>query len=237
MPCTLIVYWNPESDTPLIIGANRDEDLDRPAEPYTLRNGGIYCPLDVRGGTWLGMNDHGLFSSLTNLEAPHVHGMSSRGDLVLEPLKTHCTSEGFIQVAKLMRDNNYNAFNLFLVDKRKLIMVSKGGAYPMIKEAAPGLHIATRWGIDTWNVPRCRYIKETLESDMSDEIWKKLLAYHGNGTLREAVCIHVLKENYATRSSCFVRAAKDWSKLHVQHTWCAPCEADHWDSYDLELIQ
>ena len=236
MPCTLIAYWNPDAESPLIIGANRDEDLDRPAEPYAMREGGIYCPLDVRGGTWLGMNDHGVFASLTNLEAPHVRGMSSRGNLVLDPLKTTRASEGFIKVAKLLQDNKYNAFNLFLIDRLKFITVSKGEGFPSIgRETAPGLHIATRWGIDTWDQPRCRYIKETLEQDMSNETWKKLLAHHGNSSLEEAVCVHVPEKNYATRSSCFVRAAKDWSKLYVQHTWCAPCEADHWDSYDLDL--
>ena len=53
-----------------MIAANRDEYLDRPAEPPALRlwhGRTVLAPRDARaGGTWLGTNDAGVFAALTN---------------------------------------------------------------------------------------------------------------------------------------------------------------------------
>jgi uncharacterized protein with NRDE domain len=69
--CTLIVLHRCVPGTPLVVAANRDEFLDRPAEGPALRMrsaGSIVSPLDLEaGGTWLGLNEHGVFAGLTNL--------------------------------------------------------------------------------------------------------------------------------------------------------------------------
>ena len=62
--CTLAILRRPEHDWPVIIGANRDEMIDRPAAPP-----GRHWPdrLEVvagrdllAGGSWLGLNDWGV---------------------------------------------------------------------------------------------------------------------------------------------------------------------------------
>ena len=72
--CTLIVLHRCFADAELLVAANRDEYLDRPAELPALRvwNGRtVLAPRDARaGGTWLGMNDAGLFAALTNRPTP-----------------------------------------------------------------------------------------------------------------------------------------------------------------------
>ena len=69
--CTLIVLHRCVPGSPLVIAANRDEFLDRPAEGPAVRkraSGSILAPLDLEaGGTWLGVNDRGVFVGLTNL--------------------------------------------------------------------------------------------------------------------------------------------------------------------------
>jgi len=68
--CTLIALHQCVVGAPLVIAANRDEFLDRPAEGPALRDtshGTILAPKDARaGGTWLGMNPSGLFAAVTN---------------------------------------------------------------------------------------------------------------------------------------------------------------------------
>jgi uncharacterized protein with NRDE domain len=69
--CTLIVLHRCVPDRPLVVAANRDEFLDRPAEEPALRSsrtGPIVAPLDLEaGGTWVGVSARGVFAGLTNL--------------------------------------------------------------------------------------------------------------------------------------------------------------------------
>ncbi len=71
--CTLIVLHRCVPDKPLVVAANRDEFLDRPAEEPALRSskaGPIVAPLDLEaGGTWVGVNARGVFAGLTNLRS------------------------------------------------------------------------------------------------------------------------------------------------------------------------
>src|SRR6185295_8299258 len=68
--CTLVALHRCTPDASLWVAANRDEFLDRPAEGPALRNGragALVAPLDRRaGGTWWGLNAHGVFAAITN---------------------------------------------------------------------------------------------------------------------------------------------------------------------------
>src|SRR5262249_10657645 len=90
--CTLIALHHCIDRAPLVIAANRDEFLDRPAEGPALREiagGRIVAPRDVRaGGTWLGVNALGVFAALTNRRTSEPDPVRrSRGLLVLDALE------------------------------------------------------------------------------------------------------------------------------------------------------
>jgi uncharacterized protein with NRDE domain len=71
--CTIIVAFGVWPEAPLVIAANRDEALDRPAsDPQAWPAGevaerSVLAPRDLKaGGTWLGLNDRELFVGITN---------------------------------------------------------------------------------------------------------------------------------------------------------------------------
>src|SRR5262249_51148300 len=68
--CLLIAMFGEVADAPLIMAANRDERLDRPAVPMTvLRDHGpriLGGRDELAGGTWLAVNEHGVVAGLTN---------------------------------------------------------------------------------------------------------------------------------------------------------------------------
>ena len=65
--CTLVVASHVLPDRPLVVVANRDEQLDRASSPPFAWKEGFFAPRDdVAGGTWLGVNDHGVFVGITN---------------------------------------------------------------------------------------------------------------------------------------------------------------------------
>ena len=118
--CTLIIAFYPETQNPLVVGANRDENPKRPSSPWEDRSTGcdgvvIYSPLDVLGGTWIGCNNFGLFSAITNWDLEinlHGKGMKSRGNIVLESLKCKdlCTVQRYRDT---LNGKEYKPFNIF----------------------------------------------------------------------------------------------------------------------------
>jgi uncharacterized protein with NRDE domain len=89
--CTLVAFIHVWSGRPLVIAANRDERLDRPASGPTRWAGEkFFAPRDeVAGGTWLGLHDSGLFVGVTNRAgSPRDASLASRGQLVQSTAST-----------------------------------------------------------------------------------------------------------------------------------------------------
>jgi len=68
--CTLVILRRPEHDWPVIIGANRDEMIDRPWQPpgrHWPDRPEVVAGLDtLAGGSWLGINDWGVAAAVLN---------------------------------------------------------------------------------------------------------------------------------------------------------------------------
>src|SRR5690242_6472196 len=89
--CTLAVAFQTDRRWPVVVAANRDERLGRPAEGWGIREGagGIRhaAPRDLlAGGTWIGVSARGVFAAVTNFHAPAAWypdpARRSRGELV-----------------------------------------------------------------------------------------------------------------------------------------------------------
>src|SRR5260370_11994844 len=90
--CTVVILRRPEHAWPVVIGANRDEMIDRPAMPpgrHWPDRMEVVGGLDLEaGGTWLGVNDWGVAAAILNRHGSlgPAAGMRSRGQLVLDAL-------------------------------------------------------------------------------------------------------------------------------------------------------
>jgi uncharacterized protein with NRDE domain len=95
--CVLALWLGADPDTPMIVAANRDEFFARPAAPPSEIEAGIIAGRDLQaGGTWLGVNRHGLFVAVTNRrEPPRTPEALSRGLLTLEALR--CRALGCVE--------------------------------------------------------------------------------------------------------------------------------------------
>ncbi len=119
--CTLIALHRTVPGAPLVVAANRDEFLDRPAEGPALRAtpyGTVLAPLDLEaGGTWLGLNARGVFVAVTNVScASPDPGCRSRGLLVTETLGA-ASARGAAEKISSLPMGVYNPFNLFVADR------------------------------------------------------------------------------------------------------------------------
>src|SRR5918997_5633669 len=88
--CLLVFASRLGAELPLAVGANRDEQLERPAVPLEVLQAVGPRVLGGRdllaGGTWLAVNEHGVVAGITNrplVEQGRDASKRSRGELPL----------------------------------------------------------------------------------------------------------------------------------------------------------
>lgn len=146
--CLLIVLSRCHQQSPLVVAANRDELYERPAIPMTVLQSGAPRILggrdELAGGTWLAVNEAGVFAGLTN--RPTTEGRDptrrSRGELPLS-LAGHGTAEQAVHwLTENVEPRRYNPAWLFVADRRSLFAVEIGdGPAPVAEALGPGVHV------------------------------------------------------------------------------------------------
>lgn len=162
--CTLVILRRPDHAWPLLVAGNRDEMGDRawsaPGRHWPDRPE-VTAGIDhAGGGTWFGVNDHGLVAVVTNREgslgpAPQKR---SRGELVLEALDHAEASEAASALAEL-DPQAYRGFNLFVGDPLSahwLCHRDDGSDTIESQPVAEGLHMLTARDLDDASVARIR---------------------------------------------------------------------------------
>jgi len=146
--CLLVVAAGVVPGAPLLIGANRDEVLDRPATPVTVLQAAgprILGGRDARaGGTWLAVNEHGVCAGLTNqpLGDDKDPTKRSRGDLPLALARHATASDAADAFVGEYDPGEYNGCYLLVGDRTTLWFVDFTG--PGAAEATalrPGVHV------------------------------------------------------------------------------------------------
>lgn len=163
--CLLSFHWQPDSQTPLTLVANRDEFHHRPARaaqfwpeyPHVLAGKDLSA-----GGTWLGVTTHGYFAALTNvrqLPAPYK-GIISRGELVLDFLKDEPDPASYLANIHQHADQ-YDGFNLIVGNRQACWYYSNRHASE--PQALPaGLYGLSNAALDTpW--PKLKAAKSHLQ--------------------------------------------------------------------------
>jgi uncharacterized protein with NRDE domain len=232
--CTLVALHRCTPDAFLWVAANRDEYLDRPAEGPALREGrtgALVAPLDLRaGGTWWGLNAHGVFAAITNRPAAQLDSSRrSRGQLVLDALAAASAGSAAESLAAIGSDL-YNSFNLFVADARDAFVLVYEGA-PRWIELGPGAHVIGNADPDARDVPKVRRALEHAEAiaaGPTDRIADGLAALcrtHEPGDPRASTCVHY--GGYGTRSSTLLRLGARQGLL--RHADGPPCTSPYRD--------
>ena len=121
--CTLVILRRPDHRWPVLIGANRDEMIDRPSEPprrHWPDRPEVVAGLDVlAGGSWLGINDWGVAAAVLNRHGSlgPAPDRRSRGELVLEALD-HADAIAAAEALSHLDPHSYRTFNLIIADER-----------------------------------------------------------------------------------------------------------------------
>lgn len=230
--CTLAVAIRTDRRWPLVVAANRDEQLGRAAEGWALRDpaGGprYAAPRDlVAGGTWIGVSARGVLAAVTNFHAPFDWypdpARRSRGDLVGLALAHPSAAAAREALAPLSADR-FNPFHLVVADGASAFLWRADGTAAAFDELGPGLHVVTERSPDG-RCPRGEIVRARWPLDPSPQRLRELLSVHGAaGDRLAATCIHA-DPVYGTRSAAVLRLSAD---LATSELWAAdgpPCTA------------
>lgn len=215
--CTLVILRRPEHEWPVIIAANRDEMLSRPwlppARHWPDRPEVIAGMDELSGGSWLGLNDHGVVAAVLNRTGSlgPLADKRSRGELVLEALD-HADARAAAAALGDVDPNAYRTFNLVIADNRDAYwLASRSGARRIAVEAIPsGISIFTSQDRNDPEKPRVAAYMPLFESatapdprndDWSD--WTQLMADRTGASHDEPMCI-VSDYGYGTVSSSLI---------------------------------
>ncbi|HLI81417.1 MAG TPA: NRDE family protein [Candidatus Binataceae bacterium] len=241
--CTLAIYFQMTDDYPVVIAANRDEYLDRPAaKPITLcERPHIVGGKDLRaGGTWLGVNEYGVVAGLLNrrTEAPPNLDARSRGLLCLDALRYRSAREA-AEFAAHQRAQDYNPFNLLIASREAAFVAYNRIERIEVVRLQPGFHLLTNLNVDDFECPRisASYAKfAELGKDVGfrrDPLIRRaqlqhLLADHNTqldprSGRPNSICMHL--DAYGTRSSSQIFIGREAGDIEHYFAAGPPCKS------------
>jgi uncharacterized protein with NRDE domain len=237
--CTLAVYLRVFADHPLVVAANRDEQVARPAEPPQLlrtQPPRVFGGRDaVAGGTWLGVAERGVVAGLLNRHSPAPLDPSrrSRGRLCLDALVAPDAASAATAAGA---PGPYNPFNLLVADAEAAFVVSQAaGEAPRRLALEPGLHVLSNLDVDDPRCPRIAASRQAfsaagasfgVDGDVDAFVGRlrAVLADHrtpldprGPGSL----CVH--GDGYGTRSSSVILLGPGGRSPRWYHADGPPC--------------
>ncbi len=170
--CLILFAWKCHPRYHLIVAANRDEFFKRPSAPLSFwkEHPGVLAGKDLKaGGTWLGLNESGRFTAITNyrdLSNIKEHA-PSRGALTLDYLTGSSSAKDYLSEIAAV-GHHYNGFNLVVGDLRELFYYSN--VENNIQKLEPGIYGLSNDLLDTdWpKVKRGRQVFRSLLTE--DEI-------------------------------------------------------------------
>ncbi len=221
--CSVIILRRPTHERwPLLLAANRDELGSRETAPpgrHWDERPDVVAGLDREaGGSWLGLNDHGVVAAVLNRRGtlgPEA-GKRSRGELVLEALD-HADAEAAAAALAHLDPAAYRPFNLLVADAVDAFWIRHAGD-GMVRSVAlePGIAMLTARELNDPQSPRTRrYLPLFRAAEPPDpdpdpdrgdwSSWQLLLAAKASetGDPRDAMCIRT-DGPYGTVSSSLV---------------------------------
>jgi uncharacterized protein with NRDE domain len=149
--CLLAVQYKSVPEAPILVAANREEAYDRPSLLPAIQPGKprVLSGVDARaGGTWLGVNQNGLFVGAANrpkLFQPQAP--KSRGLLCRDLLRANSARHAVDIAMEELTANKYDGVNFMIADYESAWAVH-GGDDPNVSELEEGLNIMSSYDLN-----------------------------------------------------------------------------------------
>lgn len=140
----LAILYRLVPESPILVACNREERYDRPSLPPSIQSGKprILAGTDQQtGGTWLGVNQHGLMVGATaRSKFGTSMAMRSRGSLCRELLRSRSARHAVDTAMEELHTGQYDGVNYVIADAESGWVVH-GGSEVEAVELRDGLSI------------------------------------------------------------------------------------------------
>jgi uncharacterized protein with NRDE domain len=220
--CLLALFFRCVADAPVVVGANREEFYARQGErPQVLQGvcravGGVD---PAAGGTWLGVNEHGVLAAVTNRPRSSVPPQPrSRGLLVRDLLGCDGAAAAVALATRELDANRYAGCNLLIADRDQAHVVQSGD-WLRVRPLPPGVHVLTARDVNDGSDPRLAHALCWLEqrdyasSDQCLDALRELCAQTGD----PPICLHGPDRGTVSSTLVSLRPSLSASRyLHAQ---------------------
>jgi hypothetical protein len=232
----LAIQYQTATDSPILIAHNREERLNRQSQAPRIQSGRprVVCGIDRNvGGTWAGVNQHGLFAAVINCPKRNVPPEPrSRGLLCREMLACKTAEEALDKAFGELQSGCYAGGNFFCVDRNKGGVVY-GGDDIDIEMLWPGLHILSSKRLNDRNDPRQEFVKRQLTLHRLDTFVSfQAVASRTFSRKRDDSGkwgIIIAEPDYGTVSSILLSLSERTPRSHMQYSTGAPCDKPYED--------
>ncbi len=163
--CLLAVQYQLVPESPILVAANREEYFDRPSQPPSIQSGKprVLCGVDQKaGGTWLGVNQNGLFVGVCNrATAMPLFGQRSRGSLVMDLLRCTSANRALDKALAELSETQYEGCNLIIADAKAGFAIHSDQNQNVV-ELKPGLNIIGAHNLNDPDDERVRMARRLL---------------------------------------------------------------------------
>ena len=257
--CTLALYFQALGSCPLLVAANRDEFIRRPSAPpgRLCRSPWVFGGQDLRaGGTWLGINDKGMFAGILNRRSGVKRGEStkrSRGLLCLDLLKSGGTAEA-LDLLRRSEGNLYDPFNLVFASASAAYVAHNIAEGIECLSLEPGVHVVGNTSIYDQTGAKANHALDLFTGALHAMVKKPHargnrpgnldvgatvrflrgvlsdhLLNHATNNPREAICVH--RGDYGTVSSSILIPRPETGQYDYFHAAGPPCQNDYEQVY------
>jgi uncharacterized protein with NRDE domain len=161
----LAIQYRMLEDAPILVAFNREEQIARQFSAPRIQSGRprVVCGIDRKtGGTWAGVNQHGMFVAAINAPKRRMpFEPRSRGLLCKELLACHTAAEAVEYAERELLTDSYAGVNYLCVDRTAGFVVY-GGLEFGVEALQPGLHILTGNRMDDREDERQEYVRRLL---------------------------------------------------------------------------
>jgi uncharacterized protein with NRDE domain len=150
--CLLALFFRAVEDAAVVVGANREEFYARGGSPPQILDGAVraVAGLDPQGGgTWLGVNAHGVLVAVTNRARSEAPPRPRSRGLLVRDLLTSCTSarEATDQAVRALDKGPYAGCNVLCADADTAVVL-EAGDWLRVRPLPPGLHVLTNHDVN-----------------------------------------------------------------------------------------
>jgi uncharacterized protein with NRDE domain len=233
--CSIVLLRRPHHDWPLLFAGNRDEMSGRPSKPPARHwpdRPEVVAGLDeLAGGSWLGLNDHGVLACILNRYGSlgPADGKRSRGELVLEALD-HADARAAVDALADLEPAAYRSFNLVIADSSEafwLRHLGDGSESVVAQPLPPGISMITAADRNDTKSPRIGWFLPRFQEAPAPDpqsgdwaAWQALLASrdHSPKVGPEGAMTVALPNGFGTRSSSLI-ALPSHQRSRVRPVW------------------